>query len=271
MFNFFKKSPNEDQPNIKSHPLSVDAFLFNCMETQKAKHLEGSQSSIEWPTLQDLNPEELKEEFGSQKIEEIFSDLASWYVANFPVLNDSTHWQSHMSSEICTALLCLFNDLQRVYKIKFDSELPPYNLDNKIWAGIESIIDKLFAEKKTYFDRFIHWRFGGTDAEKPKYGNERKPRNNNGRDRDSRRKEQSRNSRPPLSEEEKLERAMSDCKRAIDQLKSRPEEPCIVLRPKNSYYRRLQHNYIVEQGFYSESKGEGRDRAVVIYRDKDLA
>jgi predicted RNA-binding protein Jag len=40
----------------------------------------------------------------------------------------------------------------------------------------------------------------------------------------------------------------------------------LLLKPQNSFLRRIQHQYIVDAGFRSESTGENADRAVKILR-----
>jgi predicted RNA-binding protein Jag len=40
----------------------------------------------------------------------------------------------------------------------------------------------------------------------------------------------------------------------------------VILKPNNSFYRRLQHQRAVELGFDSFSVGEGPDRSVRIAR-----
>lgn len=38
----------------------------------------------------------------------------------------------------------------------------------------------------------------------------------------------------------------------------------VVLEPMSSYERKLVHDYVSERGYFSESRGEGRDRRLVI-------
>ena len=40
----------------------------------------------------------------------------------------------------------------------------------------------------------------------------------------------------------------------------------VELPPMNSFYRRVQHKHIVDNGFDTQSIGEGADRKVVIKR-----
>ncbi len=60
--------------------------------------------------------------------------------------------------------------------------------------------------------------------------------------------------------------AINDCNEAMAHLNSNPSEEQYVLKPRNSFYRRLQHQHVVSQGFLSESTGEGNERAVAVLR-----
>ena len=60
--------------------------------------------------------------------------------------------------------------------------------------------------------------------------------------------------------------SLKQVEEAIETLKSSRELHEVALHPVNSYLRHMQHERIVELGFGSESRGEGKDRAVVILR-----
>ncbi|MBM4250918.1 MAG: hypothetical protein FJ146_03030 [Deltaproteobacteria bacterium] len=75
--------------------------------------------------------------------------------------------------------------------------------------------------------------------------------------------------RPRKSDEEtaKLtDKAMAEVNQAIATLRSDSSVQEITLLPTNSFYRRIQHQEIVDAGFVSNSVGEGADRAVKITR-----
>jgi len=64
-----------------------------------------------------------------------------------------------------------------------------------------------------------------------------------------------------------LERtAMDDVEQALQQLRGNPDVQQVRLKPANSYYRRLQHKQAVDEGFSSESVGDGADRSVMVVR-----
>ncbi|NBO37109.1 hypothetical protein EBU99_00835 [bacterium] len=84
---------------------------------------------------------------------------------------------------------------------------------------------------------------------------ERHPR----RDNDSR----NRPSGGPTSELQ-LTEALEEVRQAALALKANPGLGEIALKPSNSFIRRQQHSLAVEMGLDTESRGEGRDRGVVI-------
>jgi len=60
--------------------------------------------------------------------------------------------------------------------------------------------------------------------------------------------------------------ALAEVDHAINALLGSPDQRSITLKPTNSFYRRLQHQKIVDAGYDSSSAGEGSDRAVQISR-----
>lgn len=60
--------------------------------------------------------------------------------------------------------------------------------------------------------------------------------------------------------------ALAEVEQAIAQLKADANLDEVTLKPANSFYRRIQHQKIVDLGFHSFSVGEGPDRAVKVAR-----
>lgn len=67
----------------------------------------------------------------------------------------------------------------------------------------------------------------------------------------------------PTSEEQ-LASALQEVRDAAGQLQGNPTLSEVALRPSNSFIRRQQHSLAVELGLDTESRGEGRDRGVVL-------
>ncbi len=63
--------------------------------------------------------------------------------------------------------------------------------------------------------------------------------------------------------------AMQDVKSAIQTLQSSPDMQDYLLKPTNSFFRRMQHQEVAAAGFSSHSEGEGKDRALKILRAPD--
>lgn len=60
--------------------------------------------------------------------------------------------------------------------------------------------------------------------------------------------------------------ALADVQDAIKRLASEPGLDEVTLKPTNSFYRRIQHQNIVDAGYSSFSVGEGSERAVKVSR-----
>jgi predicted RNA-binding protein Jag len=58
--------------------------------------------------------------------------------------------------------------------------------------------------------------------------------------------------------------ALEEVRTAAAALKKNPGHGEIQLKPNNSFIRRQQHSLAVEMGFDTESRGEGKDRGVVL-------
>lgn len=63
-----------------------------------------------------------------------------------------------------------------------------------------------------------------------------------------------------------MDEAMAEVDRAIESLRSDESMDEVLLKPQNSFYRRIQHQKIVDSGYHSFSVGEGPDRAVRVAR-----
>lgn len=63
--------------------------------------------------------------------------------------------------------------------------------------------------------------------------------------------------------------AMAEVDQAIDRLRQDTSVDEVTLKPTNSFYRRIQHQKIVDSGYHSVSVGEGPDRAVKVARKGD--
>lgn len=65
------------------------------------------------------------------------------------------------------------------------------------------------------------------------------------------------------------EAALAEADQAIASMRADASIEEVTLKPTNSFYRRIQHQQIVDAGFHSFSVGEGADRAVKVARKED--
>lgn len=86
------------------------------------------------------------------------------------------------------------------------------------------------------------------------------------RDRDGRKPSRNHDNAPRQSSEEQVETGLAEARAAMEQLKNDGSLKEVALAPANSFIRRAQHALIVEMGFDTESRGEGRDRCVHVLR-----
>jgi hypothetical protein len=80
---------------------------------------------------------------------------------------------------------------------------------------------------------------------------------------------QQRNDAPPKSSEADVEAGIQEARAAIEKLRQDSNLSSIPLMPSNSFIRRQQHSLIVEAGFDTESRGEGKERCVHVLRPKN--
>jgi len=73
-----------------------------------------------------------------------------------------------------------------------------------------------------------------------------------------------------VTSEKQLESALQEVYKAVETLKTSGAQTEVALAPSNSFIRRQQHSLAVDLGFDTESRGEGRDRGVVIRRPTPL-
>jgi hypothetical protein len=92
-----------------------------------------------------------------------------------------------------------------------------------------------------------------------------KNRKNNASQGDSRRHER-KSKQKDDDTNRNTELVLAEVEKALEKFRQQPDLKEIKLTPQNSFYRRIQHQKIVDAGFISQSEGEGPDRAVTIQR-----
>jgi hypothetical protein len=72
--------------------------------------------------------------------------------------------------------------------------------------------------------------------------------------------------RPSAQDVDREKMVLAEAESGVDKLRQEPGLSEVLLKPQNSFLRRIQHQFIVDAGFKSESSGEAADRAVKILR-----
>jgi len=327
MTNSFTANAQMNRYQKTGQDVPIDYFLYACYEaeqTSKALEKKNESKSIQWPTIQDLSPEDLVDEVNSQKLDDLLADLMSWYAANFPDLATAEAWDFQKLPVVAPALVSMVSDVVFIHEQKTKAKLATFqeNAPSSDWVLLSGLIDRFFARKQHLISKYLEWMFGENKDHRAEIGsrppvgrfappfnrnrtssspssgpNNRKsgganssargndsrparPRNNN-RDKNSFNgsgprkdgpKRGGRNdfkgkNRPNKKADAELEaKALSECNDAMAHLNSNKGEEQYVLKPQNSFYRRLQHQHVVSQGFLSESTGEGNERAVAVLR-----
>lgn len=292
----FRSAQGKDVP--------IDYFLYACFETEQT--MEAVNRTIQWPHLQDLNPEEFLTETEDHELLDVWEDLMSWYAANYPEFSANA-WDFETLAEVVPALVAMAKDLAQVHKLKLNEDIPEFDpecdIQPKAWQLLERLVNQFFSKKAQLILRYLEWNFAKERKElvepgsRPPVGrfapnrNFNRPSNDRKNDRRGSRDKNFKNRkrggpprkdrggrnggkrhpnhrRPPKKDADLEKRALADADQAIDYLRSHPDEERVILKPQNSFYRRLQHQTVVDEGFHSESIGEGSERAVVVYRGK---
>jgi uncharacterized membrane protein YgcG len=242
----------------------------------------------------------------SQKpVKELVGQCLDWYGEQFPALRDEHQLNLANIANIIPAAVFLALDLKLIYErsseydgLTFKESSP----DHALWDELQKLIrqhlpnfaQSIFAYVKwAYTEKEdVHWEIGnrppvGRYAPRPKRSPQgargqrdrsggRTPRSSSGNQRNQGGRPQRNGGsgggsggggggrgRPNQQKEKQALHLVED---AVKTLKSNPDQAEIKLPPANSFYRRLQHKHVMTLGFYSESSGEGHDRAVVIRR-----
>lgn len=112
-------------------------------------------------------------------------------------------------------------------------------------------------------------RSGGIDRSNASNKRDRHPTDEKFRKHDKDRERGPRNSRKNTGEVDPTieAAALADVTQAIQQLSTDASLIEVVLKPTNSFYRRIQHQKVVDAGYSSFSVGEGAQRAVKVSRN----
>lgn len=229
---------------------------------------------------------------------DLVQECASWYAKIFPQIVNEKHIDMSNVSVIAQAVVFFCLDIRLLYN-KGGQGTPLVYTKNKDrlspqWKRIEAIAQSTFPRFALQVMSYLKWvcaekedgewdigqrppvgrfapNFRKINAQSNSYKGERGRRDqkgggkNRGRGNQKGRHPQKNRNEGSKSFEKQALRVVDD---AINELKGNPDLQEIQLPPTNSFYRRIQHKHIVSLGFFSESSGEGNDRAVVLLRNE---
>jgi hypothetical protein len=190
-------------------------------------------------------------------------------------------------------------DMRRILSASYGDSFPAYDAQIEPWKTVASKIKSLMPGGAALFLRYLNWSFGDYVEEvdepgsRPPVGKhaphfprrapagrggsaggpprEREGRPNRDRPNGSaggppkRGRDADRGGGRPTKD---LAAAVTrDVLSACKQLRADKSVDTIKLAPQNSFYRRVQHSCVSEEGFYSFSDGEGALRSVVVTRN----
>ena len=282
----------------RNHPIQIDYFLFSCHEHEKTNKslIENGSKPLSWPELMDQEVGKLSGLISEKNLAQCLLSMAVWYRDRFPVLASNDPLDEEVLNEVVPPL-CAFNkDIDAIYKLKVEEDLPCYEAsvgNLKVWDDIDEVVGNLYGNYHSYFMRYIQWshasekeleiepgsrppigKFAPRQPRDRDRGGRSEGRNDRGgrgqrNDRGGRnergggRKKFKRNDKSSMHLEKA---ALTDVDNAIKNLEQDKEIEEVTLKPTNSFYRRLQHQTVMEKGYHSFSVGEGQDRAVRVAR-----
>lgn len=274
-------SNNTTTTGSKGNFISEDRFLYSCLEYEEKIsqiHLN-SKERISWPSLTE---DDILEE---QSFEELLRSMLGWYNENFPILSQDNILTPKLVSDCVPPLVSLLKDTTYLYSYKNNTPFPLYNFqsdsNHEVWNLFSDIILSIFPKNARLFEKYFHWSHAKEQKTSTQIKN---PYKESSSSEESSSKKWSqpkgqRNKHPksknfkfrkkdPKKNKEQEILALAECKSAIEEIKLNPDLDYIVLKPQNSYIRRLQHSETSASGLFSLSQGEDKSRAVVIYREK---
>ncbi len=266
--------------NSKGNFISEDRFLYSCLEYEEKIsqiHLS-SKERISWPNLSE---DDFLEE---HSFEELLSEMLSWYSENYPILSQDDILTPKLVTECVPPLVSLLKDTSYLYSYKSNTPFPLYNFqqdsNHEVWTLFSNVILKIFPTNARLFEKYFHWSHAQEQKSSAAVHNPYKETQSqnqpqkrwnpkkNPKGKKTNHKKFNKFKRDPEKDKEREILALAECKSAIEEIKLNADIDQIVLKPQNSYIRRLQHSEAGASGLFSLSQGEDKSRAVVIYRYK---
>ncbi len=272
----------------RDQPLSKDYFLYSCLEHERFLKTKQTDLPIRWDGVDRLS--------SADSPEEAIIAAIKWHLDADPELGQLTIVNHEACTKAVPLVVGICQDIATINQKILSQPLPeivPGSAISDQWKSIFKVLNQKLGLLGSYAEQFLRWSYSnpveevvepGSRPPVGKYAPPLMPRDKrpNGRanprqDSFSKRgkpehKPQNKELKKPSHHKKTNDhadgkgQALKEVEQALDSLRNDGSVQEIILKPTNSFLRRLQHQVAVDSGFKSESTGEGPDRAVKISR-----
>lgn len=286
--------PREIYKARKNDSINIDYFLYACWEQEKTrKGLEDTDN----PYFSDFMKQTTS--YDDADYEKGIDSIIKSYKSEYPVLSESGQVTISTVIEFIPGFIGILFEVFELGKKKFLAEIPPLRngeSDSKdnFWQPIDKKLAEHFPNHQEIMLKYLSWAYSKAEKEvldltsvppsgeytrkhlraKDKAEYQKRNKSRDDRKKSSVKRDFDKNKkRGPRkddkgSDKEREKEVIQEANDAMKKLKSdNGTDGHIVLKPQNSFLRRIQHKHIGDTaGFKSESVGEGKDRAIKVIR-----
>ncbi len=275
--------------------ISQDYFVFTCFEEEKTQRFlkAGNPQRFQW--------EESAEE-GEELDLSILARFFAHYKEVFPELAGTGPLDYKKHGEILSFFVTMVLDLEYLLEKKFGLSLPilqrnmkPASKYEQIWQAVAENVEATFSPFSRYMLAYLRWSYEAAPpinielknlppvgrylpllyasqkaAMRQAFAQER-AKNKGPEGTRSRGNGNDDDEASPRSTKAQEKEALDEVDEVLAKIKDQDEPINILLKPQNSYLRRVQHKKVKEAGFDSKSEGEGKLRALRILGPRPTA
>lgn len=263
-------------------------------------------SNRRWPLGRSLQENFDATDLESQDWAQQMDALLKWYQESYPKITEVSTITDENFVEVLDPLVYISLDIRLLAQKILGEALPSFNkaeLAPEPWPAIFNSIEKAVPGLARYFKLYMWWSYQeevipDEEEERPPTGRhglpprrsaspsrgapsrsdrDEKPRRDRDRDNKRDRKDRGpqrghreRDQRPnggPRRDVSLTPQQLDEIKMAVDQLRQDSDLFEVNLAPANSFHRHLQHSQIKDEGFFSRSEGQDKERFVVVTRE----
>lgn len=262
--------------------INIDTLLYECLQYHIVVDYK---SSIHQKVIFYLLKSDVQHNIKNINLADLVDKLIFWYQNQFDCHTDASVLTSDNLNKFVKFLVHIKKDLEYIYELKEKESITKTD-DMAIKDFIDLIsqrLQKIFPLNFLYCIEFFKWVWNKKIAVLESYHHSVPPVGKFAKEIQSSLYKNTVNNKAghtvfnhnfnianvdqiDNSAFQHLQDALSACYEAFIYLENNPQINEVILKPQNSYYRRLQHTTILENGYLSESRGEGSTRSVVVLR-----